>query len=288
MASKNTTTNPRRFRVETIDARFVIFDSANWTYTLCPPGASRIHAEQQCAVRNGTNRQKASESPIHQQFRDKFRGKGVTSQDLAEYFGGVLPEERSLAPLDALTPKARRLFDNAKKWLPPMLRAWANEVATQCGYGGPRRRTWHTYLVVKAIRKEANAFAFTQGAIERLHFEVWPTDSRDCPDDIEQRKVLAVHYLSADPDRIKAPYFGVSERTYQRSLDSAHRTLALGYVSACDRPVAGNEFGWFVEEDNFVGKGDPDRERRIDDDDLADDFDACFRTDADDIASFSW
>jgi hypothetical protein len=263
MASKKHTTNPLRFRVERIGDRFVIFDAQTWTYTQCQPGTSGSQADQECAARNGTGRQKTSESPVHQQFRDKFRGPGVTSEDLAEY-SGLRPREQRPPGLDTLTPKARQLLDNAKTWLPPMLRAWANEVATQCGYGGARRRTWHTYLVAKAIRKEATTFTFTDSAIEGLHYDVWPTppDSWECRGDIEieQRTALVVHYLSPDPDRIKAAYFGVSERTYQRLLDSARQMLALHYVGGGGVGLVGENDGcwvdWLVEDDDSPSEDD--------------------------------
>src|ERR1700723_4791274 len=111
MASKKPNTKPLRFRVERIGDRFVIFDAETWTYTQCKPGTSRFQADQECAARNGTGRQKTSESPVHQKFRDKLRGPGVTSQDLAEYYGDA-PWERRPPSLDTLTPKTRQLFDD--------------------------------------------------------------------------------------------------------------------------------------------------------------------------------
>ncbi len=276
MASKKHTTKPLRFRVERIGDRFVIFDAETWTYAQCQPGTSRFQADQECAARNGSGRPKASESPVHQQFRDKFQGPGVTSQDLAEY-SGLRPREQRSPGLDTLTPKARQLLDNAKNWLPPMLRAWANEVARQCGYGGARRRIWHTYLVVKAIRKEATTIAFTDGAIEGLHYDVWPTlpDSGEWGVEIEQRKALAVHYLSRDSDRIKAAYFGISESAYRRQLNSAHRALALLRVGGYEiRSDGGNDIHWV--------------DWLVEDEDSPDEYDDGWFLDAADRAGLNW
>jgi hypothetical protein len=62
---------------------------------------------------------------------------------------------------------------------------------------------------------------------------VWPTNACDWDAGklAERRQVLAAHYLSADAAHIKASYFGVSERTYQRQVEAAHRWLARRWVT---------------------------------------------------------
>jgi len=64
MTTENNTRKFPRFRVETIDGQFVIFDTQTWTYTPCPPGTARFQAEQQCAVRNLGTVERRSDEPI--------------------------------------------------------------------------------------------------------------------------------------------------------------------------------------------------------------------------------
>jgi hypothetical protein len=271
MASKKFNTDPKRFRVERIDGCFAIFDTTEWKYTLCSRGTSRFEAEQECVARNGDNRPKASESSAHQTFRDKFhsQGKGVTSEDIEEYFGDS-PKECSLG-LNPQTLQAQRLMANIKTWLPPILKAWANEVTEQLGYGGTMRNSWYTYLVVKAIRQEGHGrFTFTSDAIANLHYEVWPTFDWGLENlDSEARSTLCVHYLSADPAHIKAAYFGLSEREYYRQVGAAHQGLARSWlIGTGEHAICQAQDAHGVSEDDETNEDD-DYQWAIDPDDLA-------------------
>jgi hypothetical protein len=254
MAYKNRTPNLPRFRVERIGDQFVILDSVAVKYDLF---ASRLEAEQVCAARNGTAPgRKSTEPTISRQFREK----GVTVEEIDAFYdacdradaprlwemrrsaGAVFHSvdgceyrvrvrgETEAPPRPA--PVAGKSVEVYKNWLPPLLRDWAEQIATHFGYGGTKRGSWRTYRVINAIRADGwDNFAFENAASSELHCEVWQPYAPLTQAQIELRRVLAVHYLAADPDHIKARYFGVSERTYRRQVDAAHRSLALRFGS---------------------------------------------------------
>jgi hypothetical protein len=218
-----------RFRVEWIGTRFAIFDSRECSYRVCAPGTSRLDADKQCAELNTPTRKHAPEPPsLEREFEESG---GITRERLE-----LELDETGLPPeffKSVVTPREQQLIDSYKTWLVPMLRTWADAVALQCGYGPTRRRSWYTYLIVKLI--EADSFRFERAAkaddlIERLHWMFWPSNFMreyfDTDDTFELRMVLAVHYLSPDAAPVKAAYFGMSERTYLRYVDAAHRMIA--------------------------------------------------------------
>lgn len=272
MAFKKTTTPVLRFRVERIGHDFVIVDSRDLKFIEFEPGTTRAEAEKQCDARNGVAQAKTSESPVHQKLREKFRTTGIRLDELG---GG--PRDRWLCQGN-LTARAQRLLDNQKSWLPPMLREWANEVASQCGYGGARRRSWRTLLVMEVIQTEGMAFNFARGStVASFHFAVWPSlpHSWEPESEIELREILCTHYLSADPAQIKAAHFEISEREYYRRLTSAHRGLARSWV-------VGNDPGsQAVYRDEMEIEATDDAEGYGDDD-------YAWAIDPEDLANFSW
>jgi hypothetical protein len=231
MDTKDSTKKPRH-SVQQIGTRYAIFDETAWTYTLCQPGTSKVQAEQQCGERNGTGRgRKKSETStsLHRRFCEK----GITPEEIDPIDDNYYVSLDEYRPTESVSRQAQHLIDTYRNWLPRMLRVWADEVALQCGYGGARRRSWHTFLVMKALESDVCDFACTPGVIDGLHFEVWPTRVSDWQGDIfiERRQVLAAHYLSSDAAHIKAGYFGVSERPYQRQVEAAHQWLARRWVT---------------------------------------------------------
>jgi hypothetical protein len=221
-----------RFRVERIDSRFEIFDTVDCTYSLCEPGTSRPDADEQCARLNGVSRKNTDEDSLHRQFTK----------------GGVTPERLQLESDDTgrpsyqpvVTPREQQLIDSYKTWLPPLLEAWADEVARQCGPA--RRSSWFTHLILKMLKTDElqlkvrgdwwadDAKAYED--IERMQSILWPHPQQDFDTDeiLELREMLIVHYLSPDSDPVKAGNFGISERTYRRQLDAAHRLVAYRWI----------------------------------------------------------
>jgi hypothetical protein len=262
MALKNPTTNPRRFRVERVYARFAIVDTATLAPTLCPPGTSLFEAEQQCAARNGTGAVRKSPEPTS--LIRQFQNKGVTAEDIdasheaydrvdedslwPSYFAPVLSVdggayrvrvrgENEAPPRRPVVGKQRRqLVDAYKKWMPDLLRDWADGVAAQCGYGGDRRAQWSTWAILNLIRTDTIRELAPEAdpAIRGLHFFVTPSTyfEPDSSENLQRREVLAMHYLSAaDPARIKAAFLGMSKATYLKYLDAGHRLVARRWLS---------------------------------------------------------
>jgi hypothetical protein len=265
MGSRKTTTNPLRFRVERIGDQFVILDSVALKFDSFN---SRAEAEQQCAARNGTAPSgKKSDWPTA--IERQFRKTGVTMEDVdafneaTERARGRLSQSELLRPL--IDKQEQQAASDYRKWLPPMLRAWTNEVAVQCG-GGTKRRSWDDGAVLRVIQLDGFDFHFSTQYLRDLHLKVWPIINEAAESNIEQRKLLCVHFLSPDPAHVKAAHFGVSRRTYLRQVDAALQWLAAHWLNG-----------------NYPASPWPDDE--VSDDD---DFDAHWGIDADDLANFRW
>lgn len=275
MASKKNTTNLPPFRlISGIGKGFVIVETDPLGIEELPEGTTQAEAQKLCDLRNGI-RPSAEPPSLHRRFVDN----GVTPEDIDSFADdtGRNTEWESGASLPLSTPRAQKVIDNHRKWLPLLLREWAGEVATQCGFGGAKRAAWHTYLVFKAIRAEPYTFAFTRAEIDDLHYRVWPVPADPSVGDkeIETRTALAIFYLSADAVRIKAAYVGASERTYHRQIIAAHRWLAHHWVHG-----------------SYPGAQVASRAPRVgylpDDDDGQDEDDGGpFHINADDLAGFS-
>lgn len=233
MDIKNHTPKLRRFRVSSIGDRWTIFDTHNVHTKLCPKGTTRLEAEKACAQLNdGIDNAKAvpaGKLPVTREFQQA----GITRERLFKI------DEWDREKEDIIDPLAPHRVATWKTWLPPILRAWSDEVATQCSHGGAKRGTWPIYKIFEVLRTadlatDLDAFKFTDDFVLRnLHEALWPTfdwrwrvDFDITEEEIEHRKVLCIHYLSRDSDRIKSAYFGVSERTYQRQVTAAHNWFA--------------------------------------------------------------
>ena len=214
MDTKKHTPKPRRFRVERLDTGYGILDTEIVRVRLYSPFWTRVQAEQQCVKYNATRYR-----PL-----EHCDGAGVDAQIQARHTR-VVQEwfERHRLPLDGAGD-----FGAYRTWLPQMLRAWSNTIAAQCGYGGTKRSSLHTYIAIKILDRELDTFAFAPGPSKVLHWSVWPIFRMwdVSPIELELRKSLAVHYLSADPDHVKAGYFGLKERAYQNRVAAAHRMVA--------------------------------------------------------------
>src|SRR5713226_8241347 len=122
MATRKNNTKLPRFRIERMDDQFLILDSVEGKYEVF---ASRQAAELECAARNGTGRQKTTETLAHQQFRDKFREKGVTFEDIdaddqtRDRANARLRQPDHLRPL--MDQRAQRAAADYRNWLPPVL-----------------------------------------------------------------------------------------------------------------------------------------------------------------------
>ncbi len=239
-----------RYKVERVGDRYAIFDFVAVKYEIFD---TRDAAERECSKLNGATAPKTSESPIHEQFRKKFRSTGITAEEIAAYYGEQTPD-----PV-VRTAKARKLLENAKKWLPPMLRAWADAIAAQCGHDRDRR-AWPTYQVIARIRKGDLDFRIARASVAgQIHEMIWPhPEEQPMPsDEIEPHTVLAVHYLATDGATIKGAYFGLSEREYYRQLGAAHLWLAREWVGERDLGALDT---WLLDAEREAGEllGDDD------------------------------
>jgi hypothetical protein len=222
MASHNSTANSPRFRVmrDDIGKRFVVVDTvAIEIYEF----NTKLAADQDCARRNGTLK--------------KSRGRRVydakTDRDIDPDTGRQFDADTGREIDPPLKPREQRLVDTCQAWLPPILRTWSGEVAAQCGYGGARRKSWPTYRIMRTLDAPAERFKFSADTLSDVHFTIWETYCEEA----EMGRLLAVHYLSPDPDIIKGAHFGLSRRQYQREVDTAYRWLARQFVQRPQLPA---------------------------------------------------
>jgi hypothetical protein len=236
MNQKNT--RSPRFSVEFIDGRFAIFDAAGRTFTDVP-GNTRADADRICVIRNGTG--------VRQRRYPKY---GTKRRRLLEIlisntnYGPVwindgLPrlmrvrgEESPRRPTPIVGAQRRKLVADYKKWLPPLLRTWADVVAEGRGYGGERRSAWSAISILTML---GGPFYFLTGpdeSVENLHFQVMPNNEFEprSPEHYRKCEAICLHYLSTAKAAQKAAYLGMSKATYLRYVDAAHQLVAQGWI----------------------------------------------------------
>lgn len=226
---------PQRFRIERMGETFVVIDTVACKFS---EFASRQDAELECEARNGTAKPKTSEPAEILALREKFRKVGISCEE-AEAFDQ--PRARDIKSERRSTGESQSV-ENARKWLPRLLRAWARDLAIQSGMEDARRRSMRTDSIVDGILVAAGrgAFSFRNRTIQSLGEKVRMNWAR--PYGADAGWLLLIHYASADPARLKAEYWGLSERDYFRKIDAAHRWLARNYGSE-------NDFEWSSAED---------------------------------------
>jgi hypothetical protein len=204
-----------RYSVERMGDQFVILDSVDFKFE---PFKSRAEAQRECDLCNGVSMaagKSIEPAPIIRQVQET----GVTPEQLDSYGADCDRADTS----GGLPPKrAQQLIERYREWLPQLLRAWANEVAEQCGYGGEKRSAWYSYLVINEINKSKRPLTFKTRLAASIQSGMWPTNNL----------LLPLHYLSPDAVRIKTSYFGLSESAYKRQLDLAHREFARRWVDS--------------------------------------------------------
>jgi hypothetical protein len=213
---------PPRFRVMGPNrfGRYVVVDTVD---IKIEEFASRQAAERDCNACNNAGRQKTSEPAELQVLRAKLRREGLTAD---EFEALNRPRKRDLLP--SRRPIDSSFIDQVRRVLPSLLRNWAGQLARNAGIDLQSRRIMETDEIIDAVARAAWAWdpSFNHRAIEILSEKMgeftdwWRLNAEGV------RGVLAVHYLSLQPTRLKAAYLKISERSYFRKLDDAHRSLA--------------------------------------------------------------
>lgn len=219
--------------------QFVIIDTVACQFS---EFASRQDAERECDARNGVVKPKTSEPAEIQLLREKFRREGFLTQE--EHEALHRPRTRDLIPI-RLPRDPRLLIEPCRK----LLQAWVGELCRRSGLHDRQRRSMSTNDVITAIAVGAEGSAicslpYHRRLFDALNDRLMPL-SWSCLEAEGLRGVLAVHYLSNEPARLKADYLGLSERSYFRKLAEAHLWLAksLGtYLTA-------NDLDWHSLED---------------------------------------
>jgi hypothetical protein len=240
MASKKHTTKQLRFRIERMGETFVVIDTVECKYS---EFASRKDAERECDARNGIFRQKTSEPAELRVLQEKFKKVGIS---IEEAHGFDQPRTKDIKAVR----REAQIVGNYREWLPKLLSAMAVELAHQSGMEDTRR-SMATHAVINAITDAADpdaadrkGFSFKTRRL-RLLFDEFKIDWAH-PRDNDLGWVLLIHYASAEPARLKAAYWGISERDYFRKLDAAHRSLA---GSLAQRLGGADDSEWFSQDD---------------------------------------
>ncbi len=255
MAYRKPTTNQPRFRVERMwrtaatpmrGDEFVILDSVALKYDLFP---SRLEAERECDARNGIIRQKTSEPAELRVLQEKFKKVGISIEEACGFDQPRTKDIKAVRPA-----REAQIVESCREWLPKLLSAMAVELAHQSGMEDTRR-SMATQAVIEAIIDAADrkGFSFKTRRL-RLLFDEFKIDWAH-PRDNDLGWVLLIHYASAEPARLKAAYWGISERDYFRKLDAAHRSLA---GSLAQRLGGADDSEWFSQDDIERYHADPD------------------------------
>jgi hypothetical protein len=148
------------------------------------------------------------------------------------------PPRLSEAEFAAAEERERLAVEAYKEWLPPLLTAWSVELKRLRGIDEATFKSLPTYAVLKWLRDGKlatidDAHSPINAVCETMNwflYEVKLQMGEDIDDGDKDKsglvEVLAVHYLSGEPARLKAKYFGISTRVYWRQVDAAHRLVA--------------------------------------------------------------
>jgi hypothetical protein len=217
-----------RFHLERNGDNFVIFDTVDPGFEILAPGTTSLQAEQRTAALNIEFDPLRSE-PLNQDDR----------LDLDLIFSGVTPERlaQNDDPRDIgwqYLPSAqdKMLVARWRDWLPQLLDRWARDLIPQLGLH--RRWIYQSNLVMRSLeRRDVYSFKFLDDDVGAIHFTVWPTTPHRPVDgdDLEMLQLLCLHYLSRDTTAIKAGFFGMHKKKYERQLSEAHALAANRWIS---------------------------------------------------------
>jgi hypothetical protein len=229
LASRKFNPKPPRYFLEASNTSFAIWDRSTLTYIPCPPGTTRTDAERMCARRN---RGAVAHRERHPMRRRRIQSMFTKSADFVGVDGLYRIKVRGEPQRPTVSKEQRReLVTSCRDWLPPMLKDWANVVATQMGFGD-RRAAWPAVSILTMLSGPFFFLTEVDKSVRELHFEVMPNNQFEprSPEDNRQREALCLHYLSTATTAQKAGFLGVSKATYLRYVEAAHRLVAQRWI----------------------------------------------------------